>query len=289
MSDVEKTAEESIAGKRGEMIAVCSAKGGIGRTVLAVNLAVALSKSNHSKSNAIRIGIMDADFQFGDIALAMDLHSSFTIKDVMESMETMDSFTLSRFLIHHSSGVKVLAAPERPEHAELVRTEDLDKVCDMLLTQLDYLIVDTPVGFGENTLQVIEKADQVFLLTTLEMTAIKNAKSMLETFSLLGIREKVKLVVNRSTMNSVIKATDVPDILGESTPYYIPNDFEVVSQSLNIGVPFVLNNAKTEIAKAVFKMADQLISRREISVFKPKQPSMLQSLLHKTIGTTSIF
>lgn len=276
--------EDQPGGKRGEMIVVCSAKGGIGRTVMAVNLAVALTKKN------IQISLLDGNFQFGDVALALDLHPTFTIKDVAEDIETMDRYTLASFLIHHSSGVKVLAAPERPEYADLITPALIDRVCELLLSHHDYLLVDTGVGLQEKTLQFIEKADQIFVLTTLEMTAIKNTKLMLETLEVLGYRDKVQLVINRSTMDSVIKAPDVPDILGVETTIYVPNDFALVSQSLNIGIPFVMNQAKSDTAKAIFKMAEQLISRREISLFKPKQGSFIQQLFHKTSkNITSIF
>jgi pilus assembly protein CpaE len=280
----EDVREPGQQGKRGEMIVVCSAKGGIGRTVMAVNLAVALSKNNR-----LQIGLMDGDFQFGDVCLAMDLHPTFTIKDVIEDVGGMDSFALSGFLMHHSSGVKVLAAPERPEQADLLDSEVIGRVCDLLLSQMDYLIVDTAVGLTERTLQLIDKADQVFVLTTLEMASIKSTKLMLETLSLLGSREKATVVVNRSTMESVIKAQDVPNILDEDTPVYVPNDFQVCSPSLNIGIPFVLNQGKTDIAKSIFRMAEQLISRREIALFKPKQASLVQSLLHRAKSSVSLF
>ncbi|WP_281884282.1 AAA family ATPase [Paenibacillus sp. YYML68] len=276
--------EGQPTGKRGEMIVVCSAKGGIGRTVTTVNLAVALTKKN------IQVGVLDGSFQFGDVALALDLHPTFTIKDVVDNLGTMDRYTLSSFLIHHGSGVKVLAAPERPEYADLITPQVLDQVCDLMLQQHDYVLVDTAAGLGERTLQFIEKADQIFILTTLEMSAIKNTKLMLETLGVLGLLDKVQLVVNRSTMESVIKATDVPDILGVESTIYIPNDYQIVGQSLNIGIPFVINQAKTDMAKTMFKLAEQLISRREISLFKPKQAGFLQQLLHKTSkGVTSMF
>ncbi|MFD0696825.1 CpaE family protein [Paenibacillus sp. GCM10027628] len=283
MSVEEKAFVEQVRNKRGEMIAICSAKGGIGKTAMAVNLAVALSKNN-SKSSHSQICIMDADFQFGDVGLSMDLHSTFTIKDVMESIDTMDQHTLLSYLIKHSSGVKVLAAPDRPEYADLVFPDRLDKVCDLLLSQHDYVIVDTPSGFSDKTLQIIEKADSVFMVTTLEMAAIKSTKLMLETLILLGLRDKIKLLVNRSTMDSVIKAPDVPDLLGEDMPFYVPNEWEVVSHSLNSGVPFVLKNGKSDIAKAVCKIAEQLIQRREISVFQPKQTSFIQSIIQRALG-----
>lgn len=283
MSEEEQASARQARNKRGEMIAVCGAKGGIGKTALTVNLAVALSKNN-SKSSHSQICIMDADFQFGDIGLFMDLNPTFTIKDVMESIDTMDKQTLSSYLLNHSSGVKVLAAPDRPEFADLVLPDRLDNVCDLLLLQNDYVIVDTPAGFSDKTIQIIEKADTVFMVTTLEMASIKNTKLMLETLHLLGLRDKIKLIVNRSTMDSVIKASDVPELLGEDIPYYVPNDFDLVSQSLNNGVPFILKNGKSDVAIAVCKIAEQLIQRREISVFKPKQTSFIQSIIQRALG-----
>ncbi|WP_017754557.1 AAA family ATPase [Calidifontibacillus oryziterrae] len=265
--------------KRGEMIAVCSAKGGVGKTLLSVNLAVSLSKKN------IQVTLVDGDFQFGDVSIAMDLHTTFSIKDVIEEISHLDQFSLANFLNRHESGVKVLAAPERPEHADLITPAIINKVIDLLLIQNDYVVVDTGVGLQDKSLTIIEKADQIIVVTNLEMTTLKNTKLMLETLDILGMRDKVQVVINRSTMESVIEATDVPDILGEENPIYIPNDFQTASQSLNIGVPFVSNQGKTEIAKAVYKMAEQLSSRREITMFKPKSPSIFTKFLSKAKRT----
>ncbi|MFE8699614.1 CpaE family protein [Cytobacillus sp. FJAT-54145] len=261
--------------RRGEMIAVCSAKGGIGRTTLTVNLAVALFKKN------ISISILDGDFQFGDIGLAMDLQSTFTIKDVVEEIDRLDEFSLASFLCNHESGVKVLQAPERPEFAELVTDEKLSKILDLLLMQQDYVVVDTGVGLQERTLNIVEKADQILVVTNLEMAALKNTKLLLETLDILGFRDKVRIVINRATMESVIKAGDVPDILGEAEPIYIPNDFQIASQALNIGIPFVINQGKSELAKSVFKMAEQLTTRREISMIRSAKPSIISKLFNR--------
>ncbi|WP_274363978.1 AAA family ATPase [Paenibacillus thermotolerans] len=268
---------ETAKGKgfRGELIAVCSAKGGVGRTVLAVNLAVALSKSN------VKIGVLDGSFQFGDVCLALDLHPSFSVKDVVESIEDMDAFGLSGFYMHHPSGVRVLAAPDRPEYADLVTGDIIAKVCDLMLSQHDYVIADTGVGLQDKNLHIVEKADQIFVITNLEMATMKNTKLMLDTLEMLGMQHKVQLIVNRSNMESVIKAHDVADILGVEVGMYIPNQFQIVSQSLNVGIPFVVNQGKSDVAKAMFRMADQLVSRRDISLFKPKAPSLFQSIFSK--------
>lgn len=258
--------------KRGELIVVCSAKGGVGRTLLSVNLAVSLCKKN------IKIGVMDGDFQFGDVGLALDLQSTFTIKDVIQEIDRLDEYTLASYLSHHESGIKVLSAPDKPEYADLVTEQALNKIIPLLLTGNDYVIADTGVGLQERSLLLMEKADQILLVTNLEMATLKNTKLMLETLDMLGMREKVKLVVNRATMESVIQASDVPDILGEEDPIFIPNDFQIASQSMNIGIPFVVNQGKSEIAKSVYKMAELISSRREITLIKTKGPSLLSKL-----------
>ncbi|WP_025027362.1 AAA family ATPase [Caldalkalibacillus mannanilyticus] len=268
--------EENKKHHRGEMIVVCSAKGGVGKTVLSVNLAVALSKKN------IQVSVLDGDYQFGDVTLAMDLHSTFTIKDIVEGLDTLDEYSMASYLSRHESGVKVLSAPDRPEYADLVTPAVTEKVINLLLKQNDYVVVDTGVGFHDNSLQFVEKADQILIVTNLEMATLKNTKLMLETLEVLGLKNKVQVVINRSTMESVIQAADVPEILDEETPIFIPNDFQLVSQSLNIGIPFVLKHGKTEVAKAIFKMAEQISSRREISFIKTKEPSLLQKLFTKT-------
>ncbi|MBS8266154.1 MinD/ParA family protein [Mesobacillus boroniphilus] len=260
--------------KRGELIAVCSAKGGIGRTVLTVNLAGALVKKN------ISVAILDGDFQFGDIGLAMDLKSAFTIKEVIEGLSTLDEHSLAGYMSRHESGVKVMAAPDRPEYADLVTKDAVDKILDLMLLNYDYVVVDTSVGLNEHTVHIAERADQIMVMANLEMSALKNTKLLIETFDILELRNKVTLVVNRANMESVIKAEDAARILGYDDPVYIPNDFQTCSQSLNIGIPFVMNQGKTDVAKAVFKMAERITSRREITLFKePKGPSFLSKLI----------
>jgi pilus assembly protein CpaE len=273
--DGQLNGQENRLQKRGELIAVCSAKGGVGRTLLSVNLAVALCKKN------IRIGILDGDFQFGDVGLAMDLQSTFTIKDVIQEIERLDEYTLASYLSHHDSGIKVLSAPDKPEYADLVTEETLDRIVPLLLLGHDYVIADTGVGLEEKSLRLMEKSDQILIVTNLEMATLKNTKLMLETLDMLGLRDRVRLIVNRATMESVIQATDVPDILGEENPIFIPNDFQIASQSMNIGIPFVINLGKTEIAKSIFKMAEQISSRREISLIKTKGPNLLSKLFSR--------
>ncbi|MEH7251646.1 AAA family ATPase [Neobacillus niacini] len=257
--------QQKINPRRGKMIAVCSAKGGIGRTTLTVNLAVALRKKN------VSVAILDGDFQFGDVNLAMDLKNSLTIKEVIEGIVTLDEHNLPDYLTVHESGVNVLPAPERPEFADLVSSEAVQKVLDVMLIQHDFVVVDTPVGLNEQTLQYLEKADQIHVVTNLEMAALKNTKLFLETLEILGLRSRSRVVINRANMESVINAGDAAKILSEENPIYIPNDFQICSQSINLGVPFVMKHSKSNVAKGVFKMAELVSSENKVTPIKTKK------------------
>lgn len=254
--DEKTTIEGGASPTHGKMIAVCSAKGGIGRTILSVNLAVSLSKRNQS------VAVLDGDFQFGDVSLAMDLQHTFTIKEAMDGFGSLDEHRLEEYLSVHGSGVRVLPAPERPEYADLLTKEAVSKMVDFLLMKHDFVVCDTGAGLNEQTLNLIEKADDILVVATLEMAAMKNTKLLLETLDILGLRDKVRVVLNRANMESVIKAEDGARILGEEAPIYIPNDFQTCSRSLNMGSPFVIGNSKSEIAKAVFKMAELIASNQ---------------------------
>ncbi|MEH7094844.1 AAA family ATPase [Neobacillus vireti] len=258
--------------RKGKMVVICSAKGGIGKTTLSVNLSMALRKKN------VQVALLDGDFQFGDVDIAMDLGSSFSIYDALESLQTLDTFSLNRLMSTHTSGVRVLPAPDRPELADLITPEVITYITDLLLEEYDYLLVDTGTGLNDQTLTLMEKADQILLMTTLELVSIKNTKLLLRTLRLLEMIEKVKVVINRSTIDSVVQANEVLQILQIENPFYIPNNFSIASKALNIGNPFVASHSSSDIAKAVFQIAQHLDSDNP-NHLPVKKPSLLETLL----------
>jgi pilus assembly protein CpaE len=261
--------------KDGQIITLCSAKGGVGRTVISSNLSVALA------SRGISTCLIDASFQFGDIHLALDLQPVFTIKDIIEQIETIDSSGILHYLNRHDSGLRVLAAPPRPEYADLVTIEHLDNIVNILRNKFDYIIVDTLSGLSDHALYFIEKSDHILLVTDLEMATLKNTKMMLDILTTLELNQNVKILVNRSTMQSVISAADVPQTLNKNDVLFIPNDFEVVSKSLNIGLPFVIKNRRAEISKTILGIAEEFLNIYKSQAYEPKKPSLTQNIFNK--------
>lgn len=239
-----------------EMIVFASAKGGVGKTVISVNMAVALADRGFSTC------IIDGNFQFGDVNLALDIQPKFTIGDLAQDDRPLTSSILGDYLQEHGSGVEVLSAPLKPEYADLVTPTLVQNICEKSLVQHEYLIVDLSAGLSENNLTFMELASKIYIVTDLEMAALKNTKMMIKTLKLLGLGDKITIIGNRGDMEGIVKFKDVPGILEVTGIHFISNDFNMVSKSFNIGVPFVTNKPREKISIEVSTIAAELYKDR---------------------------
>lgn len=238
---------------KNEMIVFLAAKGGVGKTVISVNTAITIAKKGFSTC------ILDGDFQFGDVNIALDVQPKLTISDMVHDIDSLNDDMLSRYMQEQESGLKILSAPLKPEYAELITSKAIEDICDKILEQNKFLIVDLATGLTEHNITFIEKAHKIFIITDLEMTTLKNTKTMLKTLKSLELNEKVRVIVNRADMESVIKFKDVRDILGTENLIYISNNFKIVSKSLNIGIPFVINKPKEKITSEITNLAYEIL------------------------------
>jgi pilus assembly protein CpaE len=233
------------------LVAVLGPKGGTGKTLIATNLAVALAQRD---ANVV---LVDLDLQFGDIGLALGLSPERTMYDLMKAGPPFDHEKLDRHLIRHSSGVKVLIAPTRPDQASAVSIDFLRDVYASLRTMCDAVIVDTPPGFTPEVIATIDVSGEVCMVGMLDSLSLKNTKLGLETLDLMGYdNDRVSLVLNRADSRVGITPDDVSTIVGRKPDVFIPSDREI-PRSINEGTPIVAAKPQSGAAKAFRNLADR--------------------------------
>ncbi|HHY46597.1 MAG TPA: AAA family ATPase [Firmicutes bacterium] len=243
---------------KGKVIAVFSTKGGVGKTTIAVNLAVSLARETREK-----VSIVDLDLEFGDVALLLDVVPPRTFADIARR-GNIDREFVEYCLVSHASGLRILAAPGRPELAELVGVEHVRRTLGILKESFDYIVVDTAQSFSENVLSALDTADVILLVTTLEIPSIKNTRMCLDLMkSLRYPEEKTKIVVNRSSREIGINPREVEKTLGRTVDVHVPSDGRVVVPSVNSGVPFVMAAPGSAIARSIRDLARSLAGTRE--------------------------
>src|SRR6476646_1149106 len=233
------------------LVAVLGPKGGTGKTLIATNLAVALAQRD---ANVV---LVDLDLQFGDIGLAMGLSPERTMYDLMKAGAPFDHEKLDRHLIRHSSGVKVLIAPTRPDQASAVSIDFLREIYASLRTMCDAVIVDTPTGFTPEVIATIDVSAEICMVGMLDSLSLKNTKLGLETLDLMGYdSEHVSLVLNRADSRVGITPDDVSTIVGRAPDVSVPSDREI-PRSINEGTPIVAAKQGSGAAKAFRNLADR--------------------------------
>jgi pilus assembly protein CpaE len=262
---VRPTAPTAAAGPQegapGQVIAVFSPKGGVGRTTIAVNLAVAAASELGRK-----VVVMDAAFQFGDVGVLLNLNpKNKSIADLVPELEANGELeSLDTFVVNHSAGIRVLLAPPSPEMAELVTTSGVRKVIEALRAQHDLVIVDCSSWFNETTLAILDLADVILTVMSLEITAIKNMRLFLEVVEQLGYeREKVQLVLNRADTTLGIRVSDVEHSIGRKVDHQIVSDGRSVVYALNRGVPLYLSNREAQVSQDILRIATALSGERQ--------------------------
>jgi pilus assembly protein CpaE len=233
----------------GEMICVVGPKGGIGKTLTSVNLGVTLAEGGQ------RVVIVDLDLQFGDTGLALGLKPEKTIYDLCTSGGSMDAEKVEAYLATHESGVRVLLAPRRPDHAGAITVEFLGELYRTLRLTNDYVIVDTPPGFTPEVIASIDSSSAVCMVGMLDSLSLKNMKLGLETLELMGYdSERVRLVLNRADSQVGITHQEVAAIIGRAPDVLIPSRREI-ARSVNDGKPIAVSERRSEAAKAFRSLA----------------------------------
>jgi pilus assembly protein CpaE len=245
----------------GRIVAVFSPKGGVGRTTVSVNLAVAAATEMGKK-----VVLVDASFQFGDVGVLLNLNpKNKSIADLAPELEAGgEPESLDTFVINHSAGCRVLLAPPTPEMAELITTAGVRRVLEKLRAEHDLVVVDCTSWFNDTTLAILDMSDVILTMLSLEITSIKNMRLFLEVADQLGYeRSKVRLVLNRADSTLGIRVADVEHSIGRKVDHTIVSDGRSVVYALNRGVPFFLSNREAQVSQDVLRLAQAVAGATE--------------------------
>lgn len=241
----------------GKIVLVYSPKGGTGCTTIAVNLALAL----HNEDT--RVVLVDANLQFGDVAVFVNEQGKNTILDIAPRVDELEPDVIEEILIKHEpSGLRILAAPQRPEMAERISAEQFVKVLQYLRRMFAYVVIDTSPILTDLILSAIDSSDVIVLVATQEIPAIKNSRLFLDLLQTMGIgKQRILFVMNRFDKRIAITPDRVGENLKQEVAAVIPMDEKVVIPSVNRGVPFMLDNKAQPVARGIFALAESVRAR----------------------------
>ena len=242
--------------KDGRIVTLFAPKGGVGRTTLAVNLAVALAGEQRQT-----VTLVDGSFQFGDVGVLLNLNpKNKSIIDVVADPGATDEELVDTTLINHSTGIKVLLAPPSPEMAELVTVDQVRRVMNRLRATNDFTVIDLWPHFNDVTLALLDTSDVILTILTLEISNIKNIRLFLEVAEQLGYSERIKLVLNRADSAFGIRVADVESSVGRKIDHQVVSDGRTVVYALNRGVPFVWSNSQAPVSEDILKISRALVA-----------------------------
>ena len=246
-----QVANDSI---RSKLIVVYAPKGGVGKTTVAFNLAVALGQAG------TRTALVDGSLQFGDLRSLLRVPADApSILDL--PTDRIGESDLQDVLWRDPSGIDILLAPPRVEMAEMVSVRDIEKALSLLRRLYGAVVVDMPSALGDIPLALLDAADTILEIITYDSTTIRNTLAVAEAFRAIGYpASKIRYVVNRADSTGGIAAEDLARALGRVPEHTIVSDGKLVMQANNEGLPFVLANPDAPISRDIAQMAAFLVA-----------------------------
>lgn len=247
-----KLSDGSDNDSKSRVITVFSNKGGIGKTSIASNLALELAKI--TKEN---VALVDLNFQFGDITTFLDLKPSFNISYVLENLEKMNSDLLLNTLERYkNTSLYVLADPPVFKQAENITKSQISKLIQLLKNTFSYIVIDAESGFDGKTVTALDNSDLIFLVTIVNLPALRNCQRILDLFEKLGYDfDKTQIVVNRYMENDEITVEDVEKVLNKNVYWKIPNNYFTLMSAINKGVSVAEINPESNVAVSYKELA----------------------------------
>jgi len=260
-ADALAAAVQKVASQRrdapphGRLITISSASGGQGSTMLAVNLAVELAELSGGK-----VAVVDLDFRFGQVATLLDIDPTYTLADLVGTVEQVEQSVIEKVLVKHDSGVFVLSRPTHLGQTETLSAASCVGVLSMMMRFMDYVIVDGPMRFDIGAKAVLDLADTHLILVQCLVPSVRNALRVLDAMRTAGYKmDRLHLVCNRvGRESSHVSFQDVTNTLNLKADIQIPDDWVTVGGAMNLGVPLLSYGPKSKVRLAINELAKQL-------------------------------
>ena len=272
--NLESAAGGSQKQKLGRLTVVFSAKGGCGKTTLSTNLAEQLALDA-----ARSVCLVDLDLQFGDVAVALQMPPQPNLSDAVRMRANLDNLAIGSLLLQPKKNLSVLLAPAEPAAADLIDAALVEKILRNLQGRFDHVIVDSPPAFTEVIMRAFDMADDLILLSTLDLPSIKNLKLTIETLDALGLpRTKWQVIVNRASSKAGLTVDTVEASIGLPVAGVIPES-EIVPSLINRGQTVVAASPNHAVAVAIAKVAGLIAPNQNAALGRARnRPNILQRL-----------
>jgi pilus assembly protein CpaE len=248
-------AQASDVDHHSSVFSVFSPKGGVGKTTIAFNLAVAMAQGRSSGTV-----LVDGSLQFGDMRALLRIPIDAPSIVDLPADHITDS-DLAEVVWHDPSGIDVLLAPPRVELHEMLTAREIDKIIHFLRRIYPVTVIDTPADTGEKTMAFLDGSDLILEVVTHDAMAIFSARAMADLFRALNVPPtKVRYLVNRADWTGGIAPADLATALGRQPEYLLPSGGSLVGESNNRGVPFIVTDPTASISQAIKKIAEGLLA-----------------------------
>lgn len=238
-----------------QVLSVAGATGGVGASSIAVNLACALAADRDNS-----VVLLDLDMALGDVDVFLDTIPEYTLADVAQNIDRLDLTLLKKSLTKHSTGIHLLPRPVQLHDVRLVTRESLQRIISLLKTCFTHVVIDTSKSFGPLDFMAFEESTDVLMVTQLDLPCLRNVVRLMMVFDeSSSLRDKVKIIVNRSGENNgQISIKKSRDTIGRDIYWQIPNDYRVMVEVRNNGIPLVEYAPKAAITLSIGQLANEL-------------------------------
>ncbi len=255
----QKAVLKEAKARLGKIITVMAPKGGAGKTMTAVNVALQLAMWGDPS----RVVIVDADLQFGDVCISMRIEPTHTIVEAARRLDQLDFDLLESLLSTHESGLRVLSAPPEPALADMVSTQVMIRVIGMLKHMFDYVVIDTAPFLDEPVLSILERSDDVLLVVEMDLPSVKNSKLALDTLKLLDFpMERIKLVLNRFNSKARLDSDELERTLELEVQAAVASN-KLVPRAVNEGEPVVSLYPRSQVARDLRAVARLVLNEED--------------------------